>query len=114
MCTLIRGAARNFLPVLAYLAIFLVLSFMNWMSIYIYIRKKEYQPSGEGGNRSPPAISKMAHGGPQNSRRSLERDPAIGYLEPLKSNMAARGNPTFAKLVFDLRSRSMGKGCDRE
>ena len=38
--------------------------------------RRKYQPSGEGGTRSPPATpatSKMADRGPQNGQRGLER-----------------------------------------
>ena len=54
-----------------------------------------YQPSGEGGTRSPPAMpakSKMAAWGPKNGRRGLER---------------------FLNTFFDPSTPSMRKGRDR-
>ena len=45
------------------------------------ITKIQYQPSGVGANRSPPAMhatQKMATRGHQNSQHGLERGPILG------------------------------------
>ena len=47
----------------------------------------EYQPSGAGGTRSPPAKSKMAARWPKNGRRGLERGQTLGFW-PFRATLA--------------------------
>ena len=52
----------------------------------IMLLSTKYQPSSEGGNRSPPVMpakSKIASRGPQNCRWGLERCLPIGFGAPI-------------------------------
>ena len=68
--------------------------------------KQEYQSSGEGGTRSPPAKSKKAARGLQNGRQGLEMCLSLGFLGILSN---------FHKInFFDPSTPSMRKGRDGE
>ena len=68
-----------------------------------YVPESKYQPSGEGGARSPPARLKMAARGPQNGRRGLEKCLPLGF---------GRFKQLSLNKFFDPSTPSMKKGLD--